>query len=311
MSDTVKYQFITTGWNNVLSFVQRSAEPILFSTVMFQIATMLPFPSIPNANVQNIIANIILVLGSITFLGQQIVLDIAGASIIKRQKKWTKEKVFGFILVGTTIFSVSLSVLVKMDIITVDIQNNAENILIIFRAVLAVLYGSLVDLTEQTPTPPGVQMVPAAQTFVQVNQTIKIPTKSQIPKSLFSLYAITEEDNVVQSEKIEETVQPSEQDNFIQGKSYLRILAPTAQTQEVAQPSEQEKNTEELPTFKPRKKKKEWTADKDLMLNEIMERNQKATARDIAQICDCSPTTANAKKNLWKEEHKQNQIATM
>lgn len=310
MSQEVKFEWISDSWDNVLIFFQKGAEPFLFTSVIYQIATMVPFPAIPNPIVQIALANIFLSISSITFLLQQITLDIAGASIIKNQEQWTKIKCFGVILVSTTIVSVILAVLTKMAVITPDIKNNSENILIIFRAVLAVVYGSLIKTKKITvqPTPPGVQTV---QTSVQIQRPLNITAKAHRPKAFFNLYAITEEDsNVVQSVQIPEPAPPTEQDeqdNFVQiGKSHLRLLAPE-QKKEIAPPTEQEKNTEELKAFSlvqaPRQKKKEWTPEKDLMLEEILIRNNKATAREIAQVCDCSPTTANAKKNKWKEEH--------
>jgi hypothetical protein len=134
--------YITLAWDWFVGLATKAAEPVLFVSVLYFGAKMLP--GMPKT---------LIPWDSIVFIAQQIALDIGGMGLIKLAQQAREERnrkggtlamVVGIallLLMMTSLVVSSISQLFKLDNL---VYMTIETILLIARAVLAVLYGVVI-----------------------------------------------------------------------------------------------------------------------------------------------------------------------
>ncbi len=135
--------YITALWNWLLIFLSRAAEPFLFATVLYNGYKLLPGVPVPPTG-----------LDICMFIGQQATLDIGGLGLIKQAQQKGGKRSFaywlGIVLVGLMIANM---VVASIEHITSlgDATPVIEGVLLVIRAIMAVLYGYAVhSLREDT-----------------------------------------------------------------------------------------------------------------------------------------------------------------
>ncbi len=143
----VRSDYITALWNWFMGLAGKAAEPVLFASVLYSGYQLVP--GVPQAG-----ANV----NAIMFVVQQAALDIGGMGLMKLAKQAKLKKAsfpycVGMILVGLMIANVIMASLEKIMQMDPSVTGGIEGILIVARAVMAVLFGhaihSLKDLEKE------------------------------------------------------------------------------------------------------------------------------------------------------------------
>ncbi|MBV9689221.1 MAG: hypothetical protein JO202_05855 [Ktedonobacteraceae bacterium] len=127
--------YITDGWNWFMKLLSKSAEPILFFTVLYSGYELLPSVPQPGA-----------IVDAPVFIAQQAALDIGGLGLMKiaKQANLGKESYayrVGVILIGLMMANVAMASLKKVVPLPPLAFTIIETILLMARAIMAVLYG--------------------------------------------------------------------------------------------------------------------------------------------------------------------------
>ena len=134
--------YITAGWNWLMGLLSKAAEPFLFASVLYSGYKLLPGVPHPAAG-----------FDAAMFIMQQATLDIGGMGLMKLASQANKPKssfpyVVGIILVGLMIVSVAISSLERL----IDLGTFGtviEALLLITRAIMAVLYGHAIHSLKE------------------------------------------------------------------------------------------------------------------------------------------------------------------
>ena len=134
-SGFVRSDYITALWNWFMGLAGKAAEPVLFASVLYSGYQLVP--GVPQAG-----ANV----NAIMFVIQQAALDIGGMGLMKLAKQAKLKKAsfpycVGMILVGLMIANVIMASLEKIMQMPPNITGGIEGILIVARAIMAVLFG--------------------------------------------------------------------------------------------------------------------------------------------------------------------------
>jgi hypothetical protein len=127
--------YVTTSWNWFMMFAGKMAEPFLFASVLYSGYELLPGVPQPGAMVD-----------AGVFIAQQVTLDIGGMGLMKiaQQENQGKDSFayrVGCILIGLMIANVVLSMMKKLIPHFGPVAAVVEGVLLIARAIMAVVYG--------------------------------------------------------------------------------------------------------------------------------------------------------------------------
>lgn len=153
--------WITDGWNWFMVFAGKAAEPVLILSVLYSSAKLLPALQ-PYLNAQ---------LDAAVFIAQFIALDVGGLSLNKmanlvqetnpkgaKQAKWLSIALVVIMIAGVILASLS-PIMAKAP----QLSSGIDTTLLIFRAILAVLYSRVIHTlkTDEQPGPSNGTPAPA------------------------------------------------------------------------------------------------------------------------------------------------------
>jgi hypothetical protein len=270
---------------------------------MYQLATLF----IPGGQIITNISNGI-------FIAQQAVQDISGGSLIKQNSQWNKQRVLGCVLVGMTILSIALSILHTKQIIDTNTATIIEDIFMLVRAILAVLYGTLIKSEEIIVQPP-VQPIPPSGgqpgSTAPSMQPIKFGSAGvqaihRKPVAMFNMLACT--DLTVQpaqsaAEPAQSAAEPAQPGIKYGHLTLLQHAQPAAESVHAPGMRQDTEPLQAVPGVQPGKKKVYTDAQIEEILNRVLTENIKITARDLGGLIGKSASTANKRKNRWIEIH--------
>ncbi len=139
--------YITAFWNWFMGLAGKAAEPFLFVSVLYSGYKLLPGVPQPTAG-----------LDAVVFVAQQATLDIGGMGLMKLAQQANQDKHsfayrVGFILVGLMIANVVVASIARL-VPLGNIETVIEGILLVARAIMAVLYGHAIHaLRGDDPEP--------------------------------------------------------------------------------------------------------------------------------------------------------------
>lgn len=136
--------YITDGWNWLVTLLSKSAEFVLFASVLYSGYQMLP--GIEHANQQ---------IDAVIFIIQQAALDIGGLGLLKLAKKAGLKNsdfpmIVGYTLVGLMIMNVIMaSIQRSVPSTPAWVFQVVEALLLVARSVMAVLYGHAIHALRE------------------------------------------------------------------------------------------------------------------------------------------------------------------
>jgi hypothetical protein len=171
--------YVTTSWNWFMMFAGKIAEPFLFTSVLYSGYELLPGVPQPGAMVD-----------AGVFIAQQVALDIGGMGLMKiaQQEKQGKNSFayrVGFILIGLMIANVVLSMMKKLIPNFGPTAAVIEGVLLIARAIMAVVYGYAIhSLRKEEREPEAIVKSSDVHTrldqFCEMLRTMSVSTEQRI-----------------------------------------------------------------------------------------------------------------------------------
>jgi hypothetical protein len=129
--------YITTAWNWFLCFAGKAAEPVLFASVLYSGYGLVPGVPQPTA-----------LMNAYAFVAQQAALDVGGMNLVKISKRGTFGHKVGIVLIGLMILNTAVSATYRCFAVPANVMLVIENLLLIVRSVMAVLFGHAIRSVE-------------------------------------------------------------------------------------------------------------------------------------------------------------------